>query len=178
MGNYRLSYAGSDLNRKWKDTSPKLHPEVYLLKKLIQKLSKQHRIRLMIDMHGHSRKKGVFFYGCQDRTVNTREFPYIMSQVHPSYHYPSCCFAMPKSKEGTLRLAMNNYLKLPFIYTLESSFCGDEGTNDNYTIADLTRIGAKLVEGMCTYLSSEMAVRRKEEFLPGNLLLAEVLARR
>lgn len=72
LGNYRLSYSGSDLNRKWKDTSAKLHPEVHTLKRVIQKLSKERTIRLMIDMHGHSRKKGVFFYGCQDRSHNTR----------------------------------------------------------------------------------------------------------
>jgi murein tripeptide amidase MpaA len=40
MGNYRLSYSGSDLNRKWRDTSSKLHPEVYALKKYIQRLNK------------------------------------------------------------------------------------------------------------------------------------------
>jgi hypothetical protein len=64
---------------------------------------------------------------------------------------------MPKSKEGTLRLAMNNYLKLPYIYTLESSFCGDEGSNVNYSIDDLNNIGDKLVEGICIYLSTEIA---------------------
>lgn len=79
-----------------------------------------------------------------------------MSQLCPSYHYPSCCFAMPKSKEGTLRLAMNSYLKLPYIYTLESSFCGDEGTNNNYTPTDLQKIGGTLVEGMLVYLSAEI----------------------
>jgi hypothetical protein len=80
-----------------------------------------------------------------------------MSKVHPSYNFESCCFAMPKSKEGTLRLAMNNYLKLPYIYTLESSFCGDEGSNVNYSIDDLNNIGDKLVEGICIYLSTEIA---------------------
>jgi hypothetical protein len=68
-----------------------------------------------------------------------------MSKVYSSYNFKSCCFAMPKSKEGTQRLAMNNYLKLPYIYTLESSFCGDENSNTNYTINDLNKIGSKLV---------------------------------
>lgn len=65
LGNYRLSYTGSDLNRKWRDTSSKLHPEVYNLKKMYMRLNRLYGIRMMIDLHGHSRKKGVFFYGCK-----------------------------------------------------------------------------------------------------------------
>ena len=93
---------------------------------------------------------------------------------------------MPKSKEGTLRLAMYNYLKLPFIYTLESSFCGNEGTNENYTMADFQRIGAGLVEGMFVYFSDEIAAVSKENTsltttpsgASANSVLAEGLARK
>lgn len=64
MGNYRLSYSGADLNRKWKETSKKLHKEIYELKRAMGKWDRANRVRLIIDLHGHSRKKGVFFYGC------------------------------------------------------------------------------------------------------------------
>lgn len=62
MGNYRCSYSGYDLNRKWKDTHPIYHPEIYRVKKMVEMM--KDRIAMVIDIHGHSRKKGVFFYGC------------------------------------------------------------------------------------------------------------------
>lgn len=63
LGNYRLSFSGHDLNRKWKETSSRLHPEIYSIKYLLKEMHQANPIRLMIDLHGHSRKKGVFFYG-------------------------------------------------------------------------------------------------------------------
>lgn len=63
-GNYRFSAAGLDLNRKWKQPSEQHHPEVFYLKEMILKESKLRKVRMYIDMHGHSRKKNVFFYGC------------------------------------------------------------------------------------------------------------------
>ena len=63
-GNYRFSASGFDLNRKWKRCNEKLHPEVYLLKEFMRSLNKQKQIIMYIDLHGHSRQKNVFFYGC------------------------------------------------------------------------------------------------------------------
>ena len=63
-GNYRFSAAGYDLNRKWKTCRKKYHPEVYSFKSLIKSLKTEKDIVMFIDMHGHSRQKNVFFYGC------------------------------------------------------------------------------------------------------------------
>jgi murein tripeptide amidase MpaA len=101
LGNYRLSYSGADLNRKWKDTSKRLHKEVYEVKKRLLEWDKQGKIRMAIDIHGHSRKKGVFFYGCDvpgQHAAKVREFPYLMSSLHRSYCYQNCNFSTPKSK--------------------------------------------------------------------------------
>ncbi len=63
-GNYRFSAAGVDLNRKWKQPMEQQTPEIYYLKEMILKESKVRKVKMFIDMHGHSRKKNVFFYGC------------------------------------------------------------------------------------------------------------------
>jgi hypothetical protein len=63
-GNYRTSFTGNDLNRKWNDPSPLLHPEIYNCKNYIINLSKDKNINLILDLHGHSKKKNIFFYGC------------------------------------------------------------------------------------------------------------------
>ncbi len=63
-GNYRFSGYGCDLNRKWSSCKPKSQPEIYFLKDLIKEWNKQKKVIMYIDIHGHSRKKNVFFYGC------------------------------------------------------------------------------------------------------------------
>jgi hypothetical protein len=82
-------------------------------------------------MHGHSRKKNVFFYGCADKINNEtnqkpKEFPLIMERIHDAYKYSNCCFAIQKDKEGTARITVWKDLKIDYVYTLESTFCGTE----------------------------------------------------
>lgn len=55
-GNYRCSLAGCDLNRRWKKPIKKIHPSVYYMKDMIRNLSKEREIKLIVDLHGHSRK--------------------------------------------------------------------------------------------------------------------------
>jgi murein tripeptide amidase MpaA len=69
-GNYRTSLAGDDLNRQWKYPNKTLHPEIYNTKKMI--LESECKKSLFIDLHGHSKKKSTFMYGC----VNQKS-PYI-----------------------------------------------------------------------------------------------------
>ena len=55
---------------------------------------------MFIDMHGHSRKKNVFFYGCcqegQDirKNFEPKAFPYLMSRIYEAYNYDDCSFAI------------------------------------------------------------------------------------
>jgi hypothetical protein len=65
-GNYRFSASGYDLNRKWKNCKENVHPEIFLLRDLIKKTAKTKEVVMYIDIHGHSRKKNLFFYGCCD----------------------------------------------------------------------------------------------------------------
>lgn len=64
QGNYRFSAAGYDLNRKWRGCSMKMHPQVYLVRDMIKSINKQKKVIMYIDLHGHSRQKNIFFYGC------------------------------------------------------------------------------------------------------------------
>ena len=53
-----------DLNRQWDKTSAALHPTIHCLKDFLRKSNDGLGVALYIDLHGHSRKKGVFMYGC------------------------------------------------------------------------------------------------------------------
>jgi murein tripeptide amidase MpaA len=63
-GNYRCSLLGVDLNRRWNNPSKILHPIIYNAKQLVKMLETERGVSLFTDIHGHSRKKNVFMYGC------------------------------------------------------------------------------------------------------------------
>jgi hypothetical protein len=74
-GNYRSSLAGCDLNRVWDRPDHKKHPTIYYTKELVMRLSKTRTLSMMIDIHGHSRKQGIFFYGCvPDKRIMSNNF--------------------------------------------------------------------------------------------------------
>jgi hypothetical protein len=128
-GNYRCSLAGCDLNRRWKYPSEVLHPTIYHTKKLIARLAKDRTLALYCDLHGHSRRKNVFFYGnsLSENPEATRVFPFLMSKLaQPNFSYDYSKFAVCRTKEHTARIAMWRDLggKTPNIFTLEASFCG------------------------------------------------------
>ena len=54
------------MNRRWQNPSPTLHPEIFHTKGLFEYarsvLLKE--VFLFCDVHGHSRKKNAFLYGC------------------------------------------------------------------------------------------------------------------
>jgi murein tripeptide amidase MpaA len=64
VGNYRTSLIGADLNRRWKVPSKTLHPTIFCTKRLIKDFARERKIELICDLHGHSRQKNVFMYGC------------------------------------------------------------------------------------------------------------------
>lgn len=134
-GNYRCSLAGCDLNRRWKAPSKFLHSNIYYTKQLIINFAKERELAVFCDFHGHSRNKNIFMYGCNvpESPEDTRLFPFVLSRICPFFVYSYSRFGNQKSKEATARVAMFNELKIPTIYTIESSFCGmDMGPFANY----------------------------------------------
>ena len=57
-----------------------------------------------------------------------------MSMLNSGIRYDYCSYAIQKSKEGTARVSMWKYLQIPYVYTLEASFCGTDKVN--YLISD------------------------------------------
>ena len=88
-GNYRCSLAGCDLNRRWSKPSQILHPTIYYAKKMTLNLSQERGVMFFCDMHGHSKKKDVFMYGCnyEDDPIKTRVFPMLLSKICPLFSF-------------------------------------------------------------------------------------------
>jgi murein tripeptide amidase MpaA len=64
VGNYRCSLSGQDLNRQWICPSSKNQPENYSCKQMMRKTLESRDILFYCDIHGHSRCKNLFMYGC------------------------------------------------------------------------------------------------------------------
>ena len=148
-GNYRCNLAGVDLNRQWKDPQKLLHPTIFAAKKLIKAFSREREVRLICDLHGHSRRKNIFIYGCNDpdNPELTREFPYLLSKFSHYFSFKSSSFRMQKSKESTLRISIYKETQVYNTFTLESSFCGcDFGPTAglHLTTLDLKNMGREL----------------------------------
>ena len=48
----------------------------------------------------------------------------VLSKQFDYFNFQDCTFNMPKSKDSTARITMFNKLRIPFVFTLESSFAG------------------------------------------------------
>lgn len=82
--------------------------------------------KLVIDLHGHSRKLGAFFYGCnyRDEPLKTRIFPFLLSKLNEKVSFPESRFSIEAYKESTARVTLWKELHSPNIFTLEASFYG------------------------------------------------------
>lgn len=132
IGNYRCSLAGNDLNRQWKNPSPRLHPEIYAVKEMFIKTLKCREIFTYIDCHGHSRKKNAFMYGCSNKSATgyqkykEKVLPFMFSYNNESLSFNDCNFTVQKAREGTGRFVVHSEYNVTNSYTLEASFFGAE----------------------------------------------------
>jgi murein tripeptide amidase MpaA len=86
LGNYRCSLSGQDLNRQWVGATARLFPEIFYTKQMLHKTLASRNIFMFMDVHGHSRKKNLFMYGCHNKNTDKRNieklFPLVYSKTH------------------------------------------------------------------------------------------------
>ena len=155
-GNYRTSLAGTDLNRRYHDPHIYLHPTIAAFKSFIQSTVQKRNVYLYLDLHGHSKLKNSFLYGCdftlkQDkltkfassqlsreeinqRRIYARVFPRLLCEISNAskggyFSYRDSSFVMDHSKFGTGRIVCWSEMGIPASYTIEASFCGN-GDNE------------------------------------------------
>lgn len=86
----RYGLTNEDLNRRWSNPNPVLHPVIYHAKGLMEYCSKVliNPPYVFVDYHGHSRRKNVFLFGCSkseswsptDRNQPDEPFKYLVSR--------------------------------------------------------------------------------------------------
>lgn len=140
--------SGRDLNRRWLEPNKDLFPEAFFTKNQILELSKRKNIKMILDLHGHTQRKKVFAYGCNDKNEphRSRLYPYILSKLTSFFDFKSCNFCIDKSKAGTARVSLFNQLKVPYTYTIETS---QFGTTEGHLSSEVFKeVGQSLAKGI------------------------------
>ena len=163
-GNYRCNLSGRDLNRKWANPSKWEQPSIFGMRHLFEKMNRDDReIALFCDMHGHSRKKNIFVYGClkkkkcTDRDPRPLEFPYMLSTLSHPFSFMDSRFKVQRSKYGTGRVVGWRGFGITLSFTMEASFCGPSvgpHSETQFRTIDLERMGREF----CTTLYAHFKI--------------------
>ncbi len=160
-GNFRCSFTGTDLNRRWDCPDEILHSQVYFLKNLLRKLSaEEKKVLVFCDLHGHSRKLNSFMYGC-NKVANgsfcswtkVRLLPRILACRTPLFSYKDCKFSVESDKQRTARVVLWKELGITNSFTLESSCFGYVRGEEirTFKVEDYYTIGEELLGALLEY---------------------------
>jgi hypothetical protein len=90
-------------------------------------------IAMFCDFHGHSRRKNVFMFGCDNEFgAPERVFPKLLSNRCSLFSFRNCSFKVQKAKYNCARVAVWRDLGIVNSFTIEASFAGpDDGEHAN-----------------------------------------------
>lgn len=138
---------------------------------MIKKTLESRDIILYCDVHGHSRQKNIFMYGCQNTRndrLKERIFPYLFSKRSEHFSMANSNFKVQKDRETTARVVMWREFHLINSFTLECSFCGPNSAenpsnpyNDcHFTISMLRDLGRQFCLTIIDYARDESKVKQ------------------
>ena len=141
-------------------------PTIFHLKKLIKHLHAGDSLLLFADLHGHSRKRNIFAYGCERPSgplrLRERVFPRLLADC-PHFSYPGCSFKVLRSKDNTGRVVVNKQFSQPNSFTIEASFCGADfgaGAGSHFNIKQLKEMGTAFVPALLDFIEPSQATSR------------------
>lgn len=130
------------------------------MKRELEAITKERPILLYCDLHGHSRKKNSFVYGC-NRAANggfhswtrVRLFPRILARENHVFDIESCKFKVDKGKLGTGRVVVWKEYDVTNSFTLENSFHGYDYADDFrfFQVSDFKKLGADILTSLQKY---------------------------
>lgn len=167
VGNHRCNLKGYDLNRQWGASEAKrdVAPEIFGARDMIEQSTQTREVLLFCDLHGHSRKHGIFMYGCNndsslEKRFKERIFPFMLSQnAKDLFEFKRCQFKIQKCKEKTGRINIWRSFDIMNSFTMEASFCGnfsDGKGGFHYSISHLQDMGKRLAITIYKYANSNV----------------------
>jgi len=136
IGNYRCNLQGKDMNRHFFYDNENVNDlrcaEVELLTTYMQEnLPSKDSLKMFLDIHAHSRDKGISMYA--PRPLDTasieriQRFSLLLDQMGSGlFSLQNCSINNAVSKKCCARLGINNNYKLANSYTIETSCWGFE----------------------------------------------------
>ena len=136
-GHYRSDGRGVNLNRVWANPTPEHHPSIYAAAALVRQLHAADRLRLFVDCHAHSNKRGCFLYGNalpdQLQLVEAVTYARLVEQNCRWFDFEGCTFSQASmsakdprdgavGKEGSGRVGVYRSTGLPHTFTLECNY--------------------------------------------------------
>lgn len=113
------------------------------------------------DLHGHSKKKNAFVYGCNTAAdggfnswTKTRLYPRVLARNTYMVNLKDCKFKVQKHKLGTARVVVWKEFKVTNSFTLENSFYGYDYGEDQvlpFTLDDFRELGYELGKAIFEY---------------------------
>ncbi|KAM3147684.1 hypothetical protein pb186bvf_000012 [Paramecium bursaria] len=138
-GNQRCNVQGYDMNRKWNQDDDNIIKE---LRNYFQEFNSQYKIKLILDLHGHSKKTNGFFYGqqCSQYLKQVCNIDKRFDLEKSRFMYSS------KILEATARVTLQNLFKEALVYTVEISYQGYQVKDQiiDFTIQDFKEMGKSL----------------------------------
>ena len=137
-GHYRSDGRGVNLNRVWQDPRPEHHPSIYAAAALVRQLHAAGRLRIFVDCHAHSNKRGCFLYGNalpeQLQLVEAVTYAKLVEQNCRWFDFDGCTFSQASmsakeprdgggaGKEGSGRVGVYRATGLAHAFTLECNY--------------------------------------------------------
>lgn len=144
-GNTRSELTGVDPNRMWKRTLKRLSPGVSAIKKLIAE--NKDNVRLVLDLHSHSKKFGCFFYGNSSMhdPKSCKVYPTLVCENDPRFELKHCRF---RGGYDTTARSVLYELGIKQVFTVECSLLGYLHRNriTHYQVSDYHQMGQRLIE--------------------------------
>lgn len=116
QGNHRTDLLGNDMNRRWTDPSPWLHPAMYAVRNLVTMIQEERKIDVFCDIHGHFQPMGGFMYCCtynKESASNTpqtpekdamlRVVPHVLTNINEWFQIKNSTFSMEAYKANSAR---------------------------------------------------------------------------
>lgn len=160
MGNYRTGFSGEDLNRQFEEPNSTLHPTVAAIKNLISRLLKTSTVLAYFDLHAHSKKKSVFFYGPHyplhsEKYYSMRVLPKVICDQGQEFRFSACRFGNEASKQRAARLVNSRQFGITNCYTVETSSYGyltEERKTKGFEEESLQEVGENIGKGLADYI--------------------------
>jgi len=185
-GNYRTSLAAKDLNRNYRYPRQEVFPVVWYIKEIVRQAKRNNRQVLhYVDLHGHSRKKSSFMFGCCEQLAQNpdepfpefqnrrmthileqRLLPFLCAKIDPKlFNFDFCAWSMRKSKESTGRVVMYKEFGIKNSFTLEATFAGtsfEVEPSFQFNQGDFMKIGILLAKAFKSYHEMHTSTLKKE----------------